>query len=120
MSITKDSRPGPDPLLVPVRKALLSFGILLALRGEDAHGYAIARRLSAFFGGAVPEGTLYPLLKKLNGADLIAARWDTSGVGAARKVYSLTPDGRARLDTLRADWRDLMEDVKRLDHDPDN
>jgi PadR family transcriptional regulator PadR len=68
------------------------------------HGYGIARRIEQISGEllAVNQGTLYPVLLKLEQEDAIASEWGTSDNNRRARFYRLTPSGRRRL-RLEAD-----------------
>jgi PadR family transcriptional regulator, regulatory protein PadR len=80
--------------------------ILATLAGEPAHGYAVIERLKARSGGAfdLAEGTVYPVLHRLEAEGLLASSW-TDGGGRRRRVYRVTRRGRSALDGRRRDWR---------------
>ncbi|HKJ93210.1 MAG TPA: helix-turn-helix transcriptional regulator [Longimicrobiales bacterium] len=74
--------------------------ILACLRSGRKHGYQIALDVERDTGGvfAFQHGTLYPILHRLEKRGLIAGAWDDAG-GRKRKVYGLTPAGRAHMAT---------------------
>ena len=81
-------------------------GLLLAVvADEPAHGYAIVERLRERSGGAfaLPEGTVYPALHRLEDAGLLKSSW-APGATRRRRVYSLTPKGRRALGERREEW----------------
>ena len=75
------------------------FQILLALADADRHGYAIMQEVEERTEGAVRlgPGTLYGAIKRLRAGGLIEELVGVSGDGGEerRRVYSLTPRGRA-------------------------
>lgn len=87
------------------RKGWLETFILLVLRNEDSYGYAIAANVQELLGDALPEGTLYPLLKRLERDGLVTTRWDTNTGGAPRKYYSITKLGRTMCTEMLQLWR---------------
>ena len=89
--------------------------ILAVLGREPAHGYAILNSLHVTSDGVfdLPEGTLYPILHRLEGQGLVRARWQ-SVAGRERKVYALTKAGRATVDAERADWRRYARAVNQI------
>lgn len=89
----------PDAL-----KGHLDAMILAVLAQEPLHGYAIIAELKRRSGGefALPEGTVYPALHRLEDAGLLASAW--AGEGRRRRVYRLTRPGRRALGERRADW----------------
>lgn len=91
-------------------------GILLAvLEPGPLHGYAIMEALRVRSGGQVdlPTGTVYPALRRLERAGLLAGTWSQAG-GRKRRVYELTKAGRRALDTERVTWRDFSSVVSVL------
>jgi PadR family transcriptional regulator, regulatory protein PadR len=86
--------------------------ILAVLGREPAHGYAILNSLRLTSDGVfdLPEGTLYPILHRLETQGLVRARWQ-SVAGRERKVYALTKAGHAALEVERADWRRYAQAV---------
>ena len=94
-------------------KGHLDMLLLAAVRGEPAHGYAIAERLRARSDGAfdLPEGTLYPALHRLERAGVLASRWSEVN-GRRRRVYSLTRKGERALVERQEEWRDFSRAVE--------
>src|SRR5215470_20408237 len=80
--------------------------ILAVVAATPAHGYAIIEELKRRSGGAfaLPEGTVYPALHRLEESGLLASSW-ASGSGRRRRVYELTARGRRALAGARRDWR---------------
>jgi len=86
--------------------------ILAVVDGEPLHGYAIIERLKERSGGtlALPEGTVYPALHRLEEAGYLSSSW--SGTGRRRRVYSLTRRGRRELGTRRDGWRQFSAAIE--------
>ena len=80
--------------------------ILQALAGEERHGYGIARWIREVSSDVldVPEGSLYPTLRRLEEREYIASRWDLSDNNRRARFYSLTPDGRRHLRDDAGAW----------------
>src|SRR5262249_12975341 len=73
---------------------------LLLLIGEaPAHGYELMERLRGFGFDAHDPATVYKLLRHMEKEHLVASSWQVSARGPARRVYSLTSDGRDLLIT---------------------
>jgi PadR family transcriptional regulator, regulatory protein PadR len=77
------------------------------------HGYAIAQRLQQVSRDVVqvPQGSLYPALHRLEYRKLLAAEWRDTETGREAKFYTLTRQGRARLERETANWQRLTEAV---------
>jgi PadR family transcriptional regulator len=82
--------------------------ILAVVAAEPAHGYAIIEELKRRSRGtfALPEGTVYPALHRLERSGLLASGWSDAS-GRKRRVYKLTARGRRRLDASKSEWRDF-------------
>jgi len=70
------------------------------------HGYGIARRIEQISGDllAVNQGTLYPVLLKLEQEGAIGSEWGASDNNRRARFYRLTPAGRRRLAVETKDW----------------
>jgi PadR family transcriptional regulator len=70
------------------------------------HGYAVATRLEQVSHGALRlnMGTLYPGLLRLEQQGFILARWDITENNRRARFYTITPAGRRRLDSEKAEW----------------
>src|SRR5919108_2954324 len=91
----------------------LNLLILKVVATGPVHGYAIARRLGQASRGVVqvPEGSLYPALRRLENRGLLAADWKATETGREAKFYRLTRKGRAQLETESQGWHRLAEAV---------
>lgn len=80
--------------------------VLSALEGGPAHGYAIIEHLRARSGGVLDlaEGTVYPVLHRLEASGSLVAEWAQGG-GRRRRLYRLSDQGVAALARERASWR---------------
>ena len=88
-------------------------GLLLAiLQQGPLHGYAIASELRDRSGGAleVPEGTLYPVLHRLEKEGLIRSHWEKVG-GRRRRVYAVSPNSRNALRERLDSWQRLSRAI---------
>lgn len=97
-----------------LRRGTLDLCLLAILSRGTRYGYDIVQALSIDEGLVIKEGTIYPILNRLSSDGLVAAEWRPSPQGPQRKYYRLTPEGRARLERLRAEWRAFVDDVERL------
>ena len=108
-----------DTRLEPLdgRQAQLLKGLaemaLLSLVDERPHyGLEILDKLRAEAGLSMAEGTVYPLLYRLERARLTHAEWRLEGAGARpRKYYALTDLGRAELARQLEDWRRISKSL---------
>ena len=89
-----------------LKRGSLELIVLHLLNGREAYGYEIVSELTSRTNGSleVTDGTLYPVLYRLERAGLVAVRWETPVRGVPRKYYRLTDEGRRELTTLRREW----------------
>jgi PadR family transcriptional regulator, regulatory protein PadR len=80
--------------------------VLAVLADAPAHGYAVIEELKRRSEGAfdLAEGTVYPVLHRLEADGLLASTWSTAA-GRRRRVYRLTRRGRGALAARRDEWR---------------
>lgn len=97
-----------------LKKGVLEIIILDLLTEKDRYGYELIKDLSersrGFF--ELKEGTLYPLLYRLNGNGLIENYWGKEMNDAARrKYYHLTDKGIVELEKKKKQWKELVDAV---------
>jgi len=80
------------------------------------HGYGIARRIEQISGDllSVNQGTLYPVLLKLEQEGSIASEWGSSDNNRRARFYRLTRDGRKRLRAETQDWEQTAAIIGRF------
>lgn len=100
-----------DSTLQEIRRGTIVLAVLAALR-EEHYGYSLRQALVGS-GLEVSEGTLYPLLRRLEGAGLLASRWEL-GEGRPRRYYRLSRQGKAALSELRRGWEGLVDVLARM------
>jgi len=105
----------PDSLLdkigAELKRGLVQIAALSLLR-ERMYGYQIVKIL-AHGGLETEEGTLYPLLRRLEGQGLLVSEWDTEGA-RPRKYYRLTAEGRAALPRMEEAWAEISKSVSSI------
>src|SRR5205809_7293503 len=80
------------------------------------HGYGIARRIEQISGDllAVNQGTLYPVLLKLEQEGAIASEWGTSENNRKARFYRLTRAGRKQLEAETRGWEQTAAIIGRF------
>jgi PadR family transcriptional regulator len=96
-----------------ILKGHLDMIVLAALSARPAHGYAVIEEIRRRSAGAfdLPEGTVYPVLHRLEQAGLLSGRWVTADSGRRRRVYEVTRRGRRELAEQRAVWRQFSDAI---------
>ncbi|MFN0283437.1 MAG: helix-turn-helix transcriptional regulator [Kineosporiaceae bacterium] len=100
-------------------KGYLDLLVLAVLADGPLHGYAVLDALRERSGEAfdLPEGTVYPVLYRLELAGRLASDWDDS-TGRRRRTYRLTGPGRGALEVERAAWNDFATAAGRVVRGP--
>lgn len=88
-----------------LKRGFLETCVLATLARRESYGYQIVKDVPPSLG--LSESTLYPLLKRLEGADCITVR-SAEHNGRLRKYYRITPAGRARIDEFLAEKADVL------------
>lgn len=80
------------------------------------HGYGIARRIEQISGDllVVNQGTLYPVLLKLEQEGSVASEWGASENNRKARFYRLTREGRQQLQVEARDWRQTSAIIARF------
>ena len=97
-------------------KGTLDVLILKTVSWGPAHGYAISRwiRESSADDLVIEEGALYPALRRLEEAGLVASEWRRVDTGREARVYSLTSDGRRVMRVQVATWQRYVSAFTRV------
>lgn len=88
--------------------------ILKIISLEVTYGYEIMERLSSFGFGDIREGTIYPLLVRLEKKELISSEFRPSPLGPSRKYYSITKTGIEMLNSFEAYWNSISKAVNSI------
>jgi PadR family transcriptional regulator PadR len=99
-----------------LRRGSLELIVLHLLAAGEAYGYEIVSKLTAQTSGAleVTDGTLYPVLYRLERAAFVTVRWETPERGVPRKYYRLTDSGHEELGRLTHEWTMFATAMGRL------
>ncbi|WAC49423.1 PadR family transcriptional regulator [Asticcacaulis sp. SL142] len=93
-------------------KGVLDLALLSLLDEGPQYGLRILDQLREGAGLDLSEGTLYPLLHRLNKAGLILSEWrHEADASHPRKYYALTAQGQAELVAQRHDWLNLTQNL---------
>lgn len=86
--------------------------ILSILQKQDAYGYEIMKLLEKLTDGRLiwKEGSLYPVLKKLEELKYIKSYWNVKDFDRPRKYYKILASGKKALEESKEDWK-LMEGI---------
>jgi PadR family transcriptional regulator, regulatory protein PadR len=91
-----------EAIEIQLKKGVLELCVLALLSQGDNYAYEIASKLAASVD--MGEGTIYPLMRRLQSDGLVETYLQDSASGPARKYYRLTRAGRARFAEQKAAW----------------
>ncbi len=98
-------------LELELRRGVVVLATLSQLRTQR-YGYELRQAL-ADKGMSIEEGTLYPLLRRLETQGLLDSEWKLEG-GSQRRYYSLNADGRILLEKLKESWQGMNNAMNEL------
>jgi PadR family transcriptional regulator PadR len=100
-----------ESLRLELRRGCVVLAVLAQLRTEH-YGYTLKKEL-ADRGMDIDEGTLYPLLRRLEAQGLLASEWREEDK-RNKRFYRLSVDGRRVLKELLAEWQLINASVNRI------
>lgn len=95
-------------------RGILDLCVLATLANGERYGYELAQELEQAGLGSIKGGTLYPLLSRLEKADLVATQWREGQQGPGRKYYTLTPGGKQALAEETGNWQAFTKLIAQL------
>jgi PadR family transcriptional regulator PadR len=106
-----------DRFLQQLKKGVLEMLVLETVCAGPTYGYELLGRLKDRSGGlfALKEGTLYPILYRLEDDGFVTASWSAGeGRSAPKKIYTATASGREEIRRRRVVWGELVRTVDRF------
>ena len=101
-----------ESLLVQLRKGVLDMCVLAMLARRDGYAYDIASRLAEDIG--MGEGTIYPLMRRLQSDGLVETYLVESPAGPPRKYYRLSAAGKQSFETQQTAWKSFSGAVETI------
>jgi PadR family transcriptional regulator PadR len=102
----------PEGIEIQLKKGVLDLCVLAMLSQHDSYAYEIAGRLADDIG--MGEGTIYPLMRRLQAEGLVETYLEESPSGPSRKYYRLTESGRASFVSQKAAWGSFANAVQSI------
>ncbi|EDL64171.1 hypothetical protein BSG1_10894 [Bacillus sp. SG-1] len=90
-----------------ILKGILEGCILAVIEESPTYGYELYVKLATKGMDSVSEGSIYPILLRLQKEGLIKGKMQKSASGPNRKYYSLTEEGKAALEVFSSEWAKL-------------
>lgn len=101
-------------------KGIIDGCLLAIIKNKEVYGYELAEKLDNYGFQSFSEGTIYPLLMRMQKEGLVTSTLKKSIAGPKRKYYSLTIKGELELKNFEERWATLQNNVNRvLDYESD-
>ncbi len=94
------------------KKGVLELCVLSILQKKDYYGYELVEKISGNI--SITEGTIYPLLRRLQKEGYLRIYIKASREGPSRKYYQLTKKGKEREKELKTEWTSFAKKTKKL------
>ncbi len=92
-----------------IKRGTLELCVLRMISAAPQYGYELISRLEEYPILSAKESTIYPLLRRLMKEGFLTSFWRDIAEGLPpRKYYSVTPQGRAYLEAMSAEWENLV------------
>lgn len=95
-----------------LKKGVMDLCVLKILEKKDCYGYELVHKISKDI--QISEGTLYPILKRLEKEGYLEKYFQESNEGPSRKYYGLTRKGKQRSKELNEEWNQFTKKVNKL------
>jgi PadR family transcriptional regulator PadR len=102
-----------DRRITQLRKGILELAVMGVLYSGRHYGYSLIRVLAERGSRSLKEGTIYPILARLDREGLVRSEWVVSDQGPPRKYYALTAAGRKMFDELNEEFASLISLVQK-------
>lgn len=109
-------------MLIPSQmlKGILEGCILEIIRKRETYAYEIAKQLEEYGFESISEGTIYPIILRLQKNELLKGTLKDSNSGPKRKYYRLTVKGVDTLNQFKDNWQEMSHAVNQLLGGEDN
>jgi PadR family transcriptional regulator PadR len=95
-----------------LRKGAAELAVLALLDGKALSGIGLLDALGERPEMGLSDGSIYPLLNRLEREGRVTGRWETpKGGGRSQKLYALTADGKAALKSMRGAWNGFRDEL---------
>ncbi|MEK4147187.1 MULTISPECIES: PadR family transcriptional regulator [Robertmurraya] len=95
-------------------KGIIDGCLLAIIKEKEVYGYEMAEKLESYGFHSFSEGTIYPLLMRMQKEELITSTLKKSTAGPKRKYYSLTAKGELELKNFIERWQNLQSSVNEV------
>jgi len=94
------------------KKGIIEMCILELIKRKDSYGYELVDKISKNV--KVTENSIYPILRRLTSRNLFSTYLVESNLGAVRKYYKITEQGKVLLSMYKSEWTDFINGVSNI------
>jgi PadR family transcriptional regulator PadR len=95
-----------------LKKGVMDLCVLKILEKKDCYGYELVQKISKNI--QISEGTLYPILRRLEKEGYLEKYFQESKEGPSRKYYGLTRKGKQKSHELKNEWGEFTKKVEKI------
>ena len=99
-------------IALELRRGVIILAVLSQLE-EEQYGYSLLKLLSDQ-GLELDQGTLYPLLRRLEGQGLLQSDWRIVDDARPRRYYQISPQGSSTLTLLKQEWLSIVATLNQM------
>jgi PadR family transcriptional regulator PadR len=100
-----------ENVILELRRGVIVLAVLNSL-DEEQYGYSLINRLKGH-GLEIDQGTLYPLLRRLESQGLLQSNWRIEA-DRPRRYYILSEEGRTLLPRLKEEWTGIVSMMNKM------
>ena len=100
-----------ENVILELRRGVIVLAVLSRLE-EEQYGYSLINRLKNN-GLEIDQGTLYPLLRRLEGQGLLQSNWRVES-DRPRRYYQISDEGRKLLPRLKEEWTAIVSMMEKM------
>lgn len=100
-----------ENVTLELRRGMIVLAVLSQL-SQEQYGYSLLKNLSDL-GLEVDQGTLYPLLRRLESQGLLESDWKIEG-SRPRRYYIISAEGKKLLPRLKEEWNSIVAVMKKM------
>lgn len=115
VSMTKKTQDELDRWSKEVKRGAVTLAILSLLSKKRAYGYEVVKLLDVKMSFlALEQGTVYPLLRRLEKRELLKSEWDYEDPTKPKKYYTVTQEGLKALGAMSQTWSILSREMREV------
>lgn len=111
MNTKENASTNQERLTQEIRRGVLALAALSQLT-QPRYGYSLIEQLAGQ-GLEIDQGTLYPLLRRMEEQGMLQSEWKIEDA-RPRRYYVISPDGQALLEAMKGEWQQLTRVMENL------